>query len=683
MKIFKLIFLITLTTIINFSSFSQTKEEKKANEAFEYGQFAEAIDLYRAAYAKETNNVNKAKIIYNTALCYRGLDESKSAELWFRKAIMVKYPDPLAVLFYADALKMNYKFDEATIQYKKYSKLAPDDPRGKIGVKSCELSAKWKKNPTRYKVENMAFFNSKYGDFCPVYAKKDFKILYFSSDRPGSKGSSVHKVTGHGFTDLWQTSKDRKGKWSEPAPVPGETVNTPDDEGASSLNLKGNTLYFTRCSVDKKKIMGCKLYMAPKRGVSWGDAIRIKVNGAGDSISVAHPAISPNELTLYFASNMPGGYGGKDIWMMKRDKKTKPFGDPINLGPEINTPGNEVFPYVRKDNVLFFSSDYHIGMGGLDVFRADKDSKTGKYTVVNLKYPINSSADDFGIIYEGAKERGFITSSRKGGKGSDDIYEFYLPPLKFVVKGIIFDEKTEEPLKGVKITLKGSNGTTKDALSEIDGSYKFELNANSDYQIQTKLDKYLNGKGSTSTKGIETDKDFKVDIYMAPIEKPIELPNILYDLAKWDLRPESMVSLDKLVETLNENPNITIELRSHTDFRGGNQDNIELSQKRAQSVVDYLISKGIASDRLVAKGYGESMPKKVNAKQSARYRFLPEGQVLDEKFIKTLSTVEEQEVANQINRRTEFKVLSTTYVPKTNETTNDNTPADSSSNGNN
>ncbi len=680
MRILKLIILITLTTIINYSTFAQTKEEKKANEAFMYGQYAEAIDLYRAAYAKETNNVNKAKIIYRTALCYRNLDESKSAELWFKKTIMVKYPEPLAVLYYADALKMNNKFDDAIIQYKKYQKIAPDDPRGKIGVESCKLSAKWKAKPTRYKVENMAFFNSKYGDFCPVYAKKDFKILYFSSDRPGSKGSNVHKVTGHGFTDLWQTTKDRKGKWSEPAPVGGETVNTPDDEGASSLNLKGNTLYFTRCSVDKKKVMGCKLFMAPKRGVNWGDAIRIEVKGAGDSISVAHPAISPNELTLYFTSNMQGGYGGKDIWMMKRDKKTKPFGDPINLGPEINTPGNEVFPYVRKDGVLFFSSDYHMGMGGLDIFRADKDKKTGKYTVTNLKYPLNSSADDFGIIYEGSKERGFLTSSRKGGKGSDDIYEFYLPPLKFTVSGVIYDEKTEEPLKGVKITLKGSNGETKEAISEIDGSYKFELGANTDYQIQTKVNKYLNGKGSTSTKGIEVDKDFKVDIYMAPIEKPIELPNILYDLAKWDLRPESMVSLDKLVETLNENPNITIELRSHTDFRGSDDANKELSQKRAQSVVDYLISKGIAADRLVAKGYGESMPKKVDKKQAARYRFLPEGQLLDEKFIKSLSTVEEQEAAHQINRRTEFKVLSTNYIPKPNSATS---PSDSTSTGNN
>ncbi len=664
MKGIKLLIILLITVSFTSVSISQTKEEKKANAAFYNGEFATAIDLFRTAYSKETSNVRKAKIVYHTALCYKYLNEPKSAELWFRKAIMVKYPDPEVVLFYADAKKMNNKFDEAIIEYKKYQKIAPDDPRGKIGVKSCELSAKWKAKPTRYKVDNMAFFNSRHGDFSPVYAKKDFKILYFSSNRAGSAGTSKSDITGAGFTDLWQTNKDRKGAWSEPVVVPGETINTPHDEGASSLNLKGSKLYFTRCKVEKNRNIGCKVYYASKKGVGWGEPTMVEIKGAGDSINVAHPAVSLNELTLYFTANMQGGYGGKDIWMVKRAKKNQPFGDPINLGPEINTPGNEVFPYIRKDDKLFFSSDYHPGMGGLDIFMAEKE-KSGKYKITNLKYPLNSSADDFGIIYEGALERGFFTSSRKGGKGGDDIFEFYLPPIEFIVSGVVMNEKTEAPLQGAKVTLKGSDGSTEEAITEIDGSYKFKLKPNADYQLQSTLDKYLNGNGSASTKGIEEDKTFKVDIYMASTEVPIVLPNILYDLGKWNLRPESMPSLGVLVKTLNGNPNITIELRSHTDFRSSNESNLVLSQKRAQSVVDYLISKGIAADRLTPKGYGEEMPKEVGKDQAERYRFLTIGKKLDEEFIKGLSTVEEQETAHQINRRTEFKVLSTNYVPAT------------------
>jgi peptidoglycan-associated lipoprotein len=511
----------------------------------------------------------------------------------------------------------------------------------------------------------MALFNSKDMDFCPVFAKKDFKVLYFSSNRAGSSGSETHAVTGAGFTDLWETNMDRKGKWSEATPL-GPEINTSDDEGASALNLKGNNLYFTRCKVIKKRNIGCKLYFSTKKGTGWGESTEIIVTGVGDSISIGHPAISDDEMVLYFAANMPGGYGENDIWMLRREKKSGPFlPDPINMGPDINTPGNEVYPHVRPDNTLFFSSDYHVGMGGLDIFKATSNKQTGKYKVRNLRYPINSSADDFAIIFQGNEESGFFTSNRPGGKGGDDIYYFYLPALEFYIGGLVTDCKSESPLPGVKVMLKGSDGTTQEMLSEADGSYRFKLEPNVDYQIGTEKQGYLNGKGGESTKGIEENKDFKLDICMEPIEKPIELPNILYDLGKWDLRPESMVSLDKLIETLNQNPNIVIELGSHTDFRGDDKSNRELSQKRAESVVNYLIEKGIEPERLVAKGYGEDVPNTVNKANAERFPgFMKEGDVLTEAFIKKLSTVQEQEEAHQINRRTEFKVLRTDYVPK-------------------
>ncbi|MBI5539155.1 MAG: OmpA family protein [Bacteroidia bacterium] len=647
-------------------AFGQSKDYQKGEEAFEFQEFWTAIEHFKVAYSKYTDPVKKAELIFKIALSYRSLYESKEAELWFKKAIKVKYPDPLAVLYYADALKMNGAFEEAIVEYNNFGKLVPGDKRAEIGVKSCELASKWIEKPTRYAVENMAFFNSKDQDFSPVYAKKDYKILYFTSNRSGSAGDQIHAVTGAGFMDLWETALDRKGKWSEPKVAEGTTINTPDDEGASSLNLKGNTLYFTRCRVDKKLILGCKLYQSARKGTAWGESTEILINGAVDSTSIGHPSISDDEMTLYFAANLPGGYGARDIWMIKRDKKNGPWnGDAINAGPEINTPGNEVFPYIRNNGKLYFSSDYHIGMGGLDIFEANPDAKTSKYKISNLKSPINSNSDDFGIIYEGETERGFFSSSRKGGKGGNDIYQFYLPPLQFNISGLIKDCKTDELVIGAKVLLKGSDGTSVEMVSEADGSYKFKLNPNTDYQIFTSKEKFLSGNGGESTKGLEENKDFKLDICMDAIREPIVLQNIEYDLGKWDLRPESMVSLDELVKTLNNNANIVIELGSHTDFRSDDKYNLDLSQKRAQSVVNYLIEKGIESDRLVAKGYGETTPKKVDKKLAERYSgFLKADDILTEPFIKKLSTVEEQEVCHQANRRTEFRVLREDYVSK-------------------
>ena len=647
-------------------TFGQSKDYQKGEEAYEFQEYWTAIENFKVAYSKFTDPVKKAELIFKIALSYRSLHESKEAELWFKKAIKVKYPDPLAVLYFADALKMNGSFEEAIVEYNNFGKLVPGDKRAEIGVKSCELASKWVEKPTRYAVENMAFFNSKDQDFSPVYAKKDYKILYFTSNRSGSAGDQIHAVTGVGFMDLWETAMDRKNKWSEPKPVEGVAINTPDEEGASSLNLKGNTLYFTRCRVDKKMILGCKIFSSTRKGTAWAEATEIVLTGSADSTSVGHPSVSDDEMVLYFSANLPGGYGARDIWMIKRDKKNGPWnGDPINVGPEVNSPGNEVFPFSRNNGKLYFSSDYHIGMGGLDIFEATPDAKTSKYKLSNLKYPINSNADDFGIIYEGETERGFFSSSRKGGKGGDDIYQFYLPPLQFSISGLIKDCKTDELVIGAKVLLKGSDGTTVELMSEADGSYKFKLNPNTDYQILTSKEKFLSGNGGESTKGLEENREFKLDICMDAIREPIVLQNIEYDLGKWDLRPESMVSLDELVKTLNNNANIVIELGSHTDFRSDDKYNLDLSQKRAQSVVNYLIEKGIESDRLVAKGYGETTPKKVDKKLAERYPgFIKEGDILTEPFIKKLATVEEQEVCHQANRRTEFRVLLENYVSK-------------------
>ena len=661
MKVTKFIFSILILSFISVNiALSQSSATKEADDAYNSGEYYGAIDLYKVAYNKAKSDAVKAEIIFKTALCYRHTNDALQAEVWFKKAVKVKYPDPTGTLFLADALKQNEKYDEALIEYRNYLKLVPGDIRGKNGAESCELAAKWKSNPSRYKVDNMAFFNSKESDFSTIFGKKDYTIVYFTSTRTDSAGNEMSKVTGQSFADLYQSTKDRKGKWAVPSPI-GESINSSDEEGASTLDSKYSRLYFTRCKVENKVRHGCLIYFTEKKGIDWDVATQVPVGS--DTVTVGHPALSPDDLTLYFAAEMPGGQGGKDIWMLKRESKKVEFsGTPINLGNEINTPGDEVFPYIRDNGDIYFASNGHVGMGGLDIFKAGK-GKGGNTVVTNMQYPINSAEDDFGIVFEGNTEKGFFTSNRRGGKGLDDIYSFILPPLEFNLIGVVKDEKTGHILTDVSVKLISSDGVTQEVKNEIDGSFKFGLKPNSDYVLTTIKEGYLNGKGKETTKGLENDKDFTMEILMTPIEKPIELENILYDLAKWDLRPESMVSLDKLVEILNDNPNIVIEIRSHTDFRSDDASNLELSQKRAQSVVDYLIEKGIDAQRLVAKGYGESTPNSVTELEATRYKFLKANDVLTEEYIKSLATVEEQEAAHQINRRTEFKVLRTDYKP--------------------
>jgi peptidoglycan-associated lipoprotein len=323
------------------------------------------------------------------------------------------------------------------------------------------------------------------------------------------------------------------------------------------------------------------------------------------------------------------------------------------LGAPINTPDEEMFPYIHEDGSIYFASNGHLGMGGLDIFHAEK-SGTNFTNVTNMKFPLNSSADDFGIMFEGGKERGFFCSNRANGKGMDDIYSFNLPPLVFAIQGKVKDVDTQQPIANATVKMIGSDGSSVEVKTDNSGFYKFAENgaeryihANTSYTLAVSADKYLNSdKGKATTVGVEESKTFELNFTLQGIKKPIELPNIFYDLAKWDLRPESMVSLDKLISTLNDNPNITISIGSHTDSRSDDKYNQELSQKRAQSVVDYLISKEIDGDRLQAVGYGESRPKVTEAE------------------IKKMKTTEEQEAAHQMNRRTDFSVLRTDFVPK-------------------
>jgi len=532
----------------------------------------------------------------------------------------------------------------------------PDDPQGDLDVQSSTQAQKWKDRPTRFKAENVAAINTKYADFGATYSNKDKRHIIYTSSRAESMGKNDDGGTGEKFQDLFEAQVDKKGKWSVPRPLL-EPVNSTDNDGAATLNVKGETMYFTRCVFGKNETGVCEIYSTKKSGSTWDEPKLVPLGP--DSIVVGQPSLSADEQTLYFVSNMPGGSGGYDIWRTTWNKSTSKWGTPENLGPKINTDQDEMFPFIANDGTLYFSSKGHIGMGGLDIFRS-KQSGSSWDEPVNLKYPANTSADDFAYISDDTGETGYLSSNREGGKGNDDIYKWTLPPLVFTVSGKVYDADSKANIEGARIEIFASDGTNIPYNTDKTGSYKFDLKPETDYKLVASVPSYLSKQYELSTKGLEQSKDFigDFDFALKSTLKAIELPNILYDLGKWDLRPESKKALDGLIQIMNDNPTIVIELGSHTDSRPIPMSNDTLSQHRAESVVNYLIEKGIDPDRLKARGYGQHQPRTLY-KDIGSFKT---GDVLTDAFINNLKKPALKEEAHQLNRRTEFKVLRTNFI---------------------
>jgi len=650
-----IIFLIIVTSP---EATAQKRKSERAYSSFSAGEYYDAIDLFKDAYSKtkKTDKNARTELVFMIAECYRLTNDPKNAETWYKLAVKSSYSKPEAEYWLAESLKKNGKYPLAIDEFKKYRQVAPSDARADQEIRSCELAVEWLRNPEAYKIDELKEVNSKESDFSPAYGRDDFGMIYFTSSRDGVAGKKTHGATGQNFTDIFESRVDKKSKWSTPVPV--DVVNSEFEEGTPSFSSDYKELYFTRCEAGKHEKRGCIIMYSKSTGDKWSDPKNIGI--LPDSLVAAHPSISKDGLTLYFVSDLGGGFGKKDIWKVTRLREGDAWSKPVNLSPDINTPGDELFPYISEDGTLYFSSDGLIGMGGLDLFKA-KSQPDGSWIVQNMKPPINSFADDFGIAFEDGNEKGIFSSTRKG-KGNDELYSFELPPLKFNVTGLVKDEKTGTAITASVVQLIASDGSNLQAETGTGGDFKFTLKADVDYIFLASKRGYLNGKEKETTKGQDKSREFMVTILLTAIDKPIELPNILYDFGKWDLRPESMVSLDKLVETLIDNPNVTIELMSHTDSRDTEEYNQTLSQKRAQVVVQYLIDKGIAAERLEAKGYGESTPKVVDALIAGQNSFLKTGTALSEQYINTLANDEQKEIAHQINRRTEFKVLRTDYV---------------------
>ncbi|MEO6903430.1 MAG: OmpA family protein [Bacteroidia bacterium] len=647
-----------------------------ANKAYSNKEYFNSIELYKKAYTKVKSKEDKAYVIFKTAEAYRMIGDNKQAESWYTKAIKAKYPDPKAILYLADAKKALEKYNEALIEYNNYKAAVPADAHGEDGAKSCELAQKWKDTPTRYVVENVTLINTKDPDFAPTYVDKKYNKLYFTSMRPGGISNVTDATNGELYSDIFETQMDKNGKWSTPVALP-EPVNTKDNEGLTTISKKGDLLIFTRCLTEKNKIMLNQLWYSHKKGNVWD--VPVKIEFCVDTIEYASPMLfGPNSESMLFSSNMPGGQGDKDIWLTKYDKKEKKWGTPTNLGPDINTSGKEVYPFVHDDGTLYFSSDSYLGMGGWDIFKAEKKGEDKWGNVVNMRYPINSAGDDFGIIFEGKKERGYLSSNRQGTKGADDIWSFVLPPLIFTIEGVVSDCNFKETIPGVVIKLIGSDGSSVETKTDAAGYYKFAengsaryVNSNVSYVISTQVGNeivtkqapagFVNSsvKAKETTVGVEEAKLFKHDFCLVPIEREIRFPDVLYDLGKADLRPESKDSLNFLYNTLIDNPSFVIELSSHTDYRGSDAENQKLSEARAKSCVDYLISKGIPAARMVAKGYGEKRPLEIKNADGKVLYTLTESYIVKETKGKSK---EEYEALMQKNRRTVFSVLRKDFV---------------------
>ena len=391
-------------------------------------------------------------------------------------------------------MKKDGKYQQAIEEFKKYKQIAPSDSRADQQILSCELALQWQRNPEAYKVEELKDLNSRDADFSPAYGRDDFGVIYFTSSRDDAAGNKTHGATGQSFTDIFESRLDKKSKWSTPVPV--DNLNSESEDGTPNFSSDYSELYFTRCEAGKREKKGCVIMVSKRTGDKWSDPEDTKI--LPDSLVAAHPALSSDGLTMYFVSDMPGGSGLKDIYYVNRTDVSDAWSAPVNLGPDINTSGNELFPFVRDDGSLYFASDGHIGMGGLDIFKATSQPD-GSWVVKNMQFPVNSFADDFGITFETGNERGIFSSTRKG-RGNDELYTFELPPLRFNVTGLVKDEKTGSPIQGSVIQLIASDGSNLQAETGAGGDFKFALRQDVDYIFLASKRGYLNGKEKRDNK---------------------------------------------------------------------------------------------------------------------------------------------------------------------------------------
>ena len=661
---------------------------KKGDKAWALGEYFEASNQYKKAYAQTPakQRTQRGRLALKMAECYRRVNYTQKAIAAYNNAIRYKQHDSLTHLHLGQQLMKNGQYKEAAKQFQTQldsivafeiaGAQGYEDARtlALTGLRSAQQAPAWKQEGSAYTVKRENFFNSRRSEYSPMLGGDEWNQLFFTSTRNQSKGDELSGITGTKSADIFVSQKDDKGKWQRPEVIDSE-LNTEGEEGACSFSPDGRTMYLTLCKTDPDYPRFATIATSSRSDAAWSKATELKLTR--DTLSAyAHPAISPDGEWLYFTSNMPGGKGGYDIWRVRLT--TSGVAGVENLGAPINTPGDEMFPTFRPNGDLYFSSNGHEGMGGLDIYIAKPtqnteliieneeqetdsyDIRSQLYTLEHPGYPLNSQGDDFGMTFEGLKNQGYFSSNRGDGKGWDHIFSFYNPEIVQTVTGWVYEQDGYE-LPAGQVYMVGNDGTNLKLSVKGDGSFTQQIKAGVDYVFLGTCKGFLNHQEQLRVEPVTESEEYVLQFPLASITAPVLIDNIFYDFDKATLRPESAEALDQLVTLLEENPNVTIELSAHCDYKGSADYNKRLSQRRAESVVKYLIEHGIASDRLTPVGYGKDKPKKIRRKVTEKYPFLKENDVLTEEFIKTLEDAEQQEQCNQLNRRTEFRVLRTTY----------------------
>ena len=719
---------------------AQTKSiAQKADNLFDQNRFVEALAQYTKAYEKiKDNKAEKNRVYFQMAECYRLMNDYPHAERIYKRLANDRYYNTERKLYFnlAEMCRFEEKFDEAEEYYSKYLAMEPNDSYAAKRKASLVYVNQLSNNRTRHEIKKVDDWSTDFNDWAPRFLGTDTTKIVFTTSRFAEGDEEVHDPwTGQAFSELYTVFQDRTGRWvSNPEPFDKTgRINTGVNEGEASFSPDGNTVYFSRCDINENEMTGCRVYMstrtpatldgkknkkktAPaksskkgKKGKGtetedeatttgsdtpageWSDPVMINL---GDTaFNYLYPAISSDGLTLYFSSDMPGGFGEYDLWKATRNSTADDFSRPVNLTSIINTAGNEVMPVLRTDSVIYFSSNGHPGVGGQDLFTS-RLGRNGKWTTPeNLGIPMNSSYDEMSVIFyptdhqSNIIERGYFSSNRPfadphnrkiDNKGKQtppinhDLFYFQLPGLNYAIEGTVRDEKSMQLVDGARIRLVGSDGSEFETHTNKRGYYVFdstEVRRDVVYKMYVSKKDYFSLEGSESTRGYTTNKSIVHDFRIEPVPKqPVILPEIRFDLAKADLKEEFLDSLMDLYMVMVNNPNVVVEIRSHTDcqpYVGLTNDT--LSQRRAQTVVDYLVSRGIERERLVAKGYADRIPRVLDEDVVVTYNGkqypFSAGSVMECDYINTLSG-DRQQAAHSLNRRIEFLVLRTDYVSR-------------------
>ncbi|TXK37796.1 OmpA family protein [Pontibacter qinzhouensis] len=627
---------------------------RKADRLYSNYEFALALEQYEQAIAKRTPDLQTAQRIADS---YRLTRRSQEAETWYAKVVNMQGRHPQNLYNYAEALRSNGKHEEAKKHYMAWGEELPEmAPMAQQKIQACDKAAEWMSKLPVAEVKAVPELNAAaFSDFSPISFGQG---IIFSSDRAAGNQTKTFGWTGRPYLKLFKAEKNAAGSYGAPTALTTE-INSSYHNAAATAAEAGQELYFTRTHLIKNKAYGnpdptswveknqqvpeyvsrLEIFKAQKQGDSWTNVQPFAYNKI-EEYSVGHPALSPDGNVLYFVSDMPGGQGATDIYYTVRQQDGS-WGKPVNAGSTINTAGNESFPYVDKNGKLFFASDGHVGLGGLDIFAADGPHNAWT-SVKNLGYPINSSKNDYGIMFDSVNVSGLLSSNRDAANGTDDIYQFNMLQEAVILAIRTLERKQNQqkrtveaplPQARVKVTQQQLTDSTV-FVTDVNGKYFLESRKGNTYTFEGKKDGFLNQSVEievpvTARDTVEVTLLF--DKSTAGIA--IVLEKIYYDLDKWAIRPDAARELDKLVKVLKANPAIKIEMSSHTDSREGFAYNQLLSERRAQAAVDYLISKGIGKERLTAKGYGKT--RLVNG---------------------CIDGVPCSEQEHQLNRRTEFKI---------------------------